>query len=103
MRHTLRIISSFLCAVAGIGGCGKGDGGSGTKLTAQRVKVDAASAFADVLGAGPTTMPDGKTVSFDSYLVGQISLPSGQIVAADAFIMFGVKPFADPSSRAPIR
>lgn len=95
----------FLGAFAGMSGCGKGNNVSeslsttvsntlnGSKLTAQRVKVDAASTFADVLGPGPTTMPDGKTVKFDAYLLGQLSLPSGRIVAADGFIMFGVKPF----------
>jgi hypothetical protein len=94
MRHAIHLAFLLLAVVMAPSGCGKRDSVSATRLTAQSVKVDATSAFADVLGPGPTTMPDGKPVTFDAYLLGQLSLPSGQIIAADGFIMFGAKPFA---------
>ncbi len=93
MRHELRVILIVLGVAVDVSGCGKGGGVSDSRFTAQSVKVDAGSAFADVLGPGPITMPDGKAVTFDCYLLGQLSLPSGKVVAADGFIMFGAKPF----------
>jgi hypothetical protein len=94
MRHVINVIWLFLCAALAVSGCGKDDSASGTKLTAKRMKMENTSAFADVLGPGPFTMPDGKAVTFDVYLLGQLSLPSGRIVAADGFIMFDAKPFS---------
>ena len=93
MRHALQVILTFLSTAVGASGCGEGDGVSGTNLTAQSVKADTKTAFADVIDAAPATMPDGKAVTFDCYVLGQLRLPSGKIVAADGFIMFGAEPF----------
>jgi hypothetical protein len=93
MRHTVRVLLLFLGIAVAVSGCGEGDGVSGTKLTAHGVKVDFGTEFADVIGPGPTTMPDGKAVTFDCFSIGKLSLPSGNVVAADGFIMFDAKPF----------
>lgn len=92
-RPATTVLSVALGAALGPSGCGTADGVNGTKLTAQRVKADASSLFADVLGTGPITLPDGKAITFDAYELGRLSLPSGRIVAADGFIMHGATPF----------
>jgi hypothetical protein len=93
MQYTIQFVCLLLCAAIAVSGCTKDGDLSETKLTAQRVKMDDIAAFPDVIGPGLTTTPDGKTVSFDVFLLGQLSLPSGQIVAADGFIMDRIKPF----------
>src|SRR5260221_3695133 len=92
MRHPTSIIAGVLCTILGVAGCGKTDA-SVTKVTSQRVKVDAATEYAEVLGPGPIAMPDGKVAAFDAYELGQLALPSGRIIAADGFILYGTKPF----------
>jgi hypothetical protein len=103
MRYALLIALIFLGSAGAMSGCtprprapartGQGGGVTGARLTAQAVKVDTALALAEVIGPGPTTTPDGKAVTFDCYTLGQLSLPSGKIVAADGFILFDAVPF----------
>jgi hypothetical protein len=64
----------------------------GSKVTAADEKQDDASDFRAVLGSKLTATYNDKLVRFNVYSLGELSLPSGKIIAADAF-MLDCEPF----------